>query len=178
MIQSSRYAAPGSTSVITRLILADADQQLPVRAQRQPTDSARLPYHCSQQELPCDVSDVMRAARERRATAPSTPTSILRRTWSQRRSPSSYASSARASARSRRAGVDQIVRAYLSVEHRDNPEDGCPSAALLDEIGRSTDATKRAYTDGLLVVIDDIAAHLASDDPHSAHVKRSASSPC
>src|SRR6266511_1398202 len=57
-----------------------------------------------------------------------------------------------------RDGLEQIVRAYLSVEHRDNPEDGCPSAALLDEIGRSTDATKRAYTDGLLVVIDDIAA--------------------
>ena len=70
-----------------------------------------------------------------------------------------------------RAGLEQIVRAYLSVEHRDNPEDGCPSAALLDEIGRSTDATKGAYTDGLLVVIDDIAARLASDDPHLARVK-------
>src|SRR5439155_19197883 len=70
-----------------------------------------------------------------------------------------------------RAGLAQIVRAYLSVGHRDNPEDGCPSAALLDEIGRSTDATKRAYTDGLLVAIDDIAARLASDDPQSARVK-------
>src|SRR5947209_12856168 len=49
-----------------------------------------------------------------------------------------------------RAGLEQIVRAYLSVEHRDNPQDGCLSAALLDEIGRSTDATKRAYTDGVL----------------------------
>ena len=43
-----------------------------------------------------------------------------------------------------RAGVEQYVRAYLSVEHRDNPDDGCPSAALLDEIGRCTDATKQA----------------------------------
>jgi AcrR family transcriptional regulator len=67
--------------------------------------------------------------------------------------------------------VEQIVRAYLSIEHRDNPEGGCPSAALLDEIGRSTDATKRAYTDGLLGVIDDIAERLASDDPRSARVK-------
>src|SRR5215213_10079075 len=40
--------------------------------------------------------------------------------------------------------VQQIVRGYLSVEHRDDPEGGCPSAALLDEIARSTDATKRA----------------------------------
>src|SRR5213592_1191300 len=70
-----------------------------------------------------------------------------------------------------RAGLEQIVRAYLSVEHRDNPEGGCPSAALLDEIGRSPDATKRAYTDGLLAVIDDIAARMASDDPNWARMK-------
>ena len=69
------------------------------------------------------------------------------------------------------AGLEQIVRAYLSVEHRDNPEGGCPSAALLDEIGRSPDATKRAYTDGLLAVIDDIAARMASDDPNWARMK-------
>jgi AcrR family transcriptional regulator len=70
-----------------------------------------------------------------------------------------------------RAGLEQFVREYLSVQHRDNPEGGCPSAALLDELGRSTDATKRAYTDGLLVVIDDIAARLAPDNPHLARVK-------
>ena len=69
------------------------------------------------------------------------------------------------------AGVEQFVRAYLSAEHRDNPADGCPSAALLDEIGRCPDATKRAYTDGLLVYIDDIAARLAPHDPRSARVK-------
>src|SRR5947207_4015228 len=62
-----------------------------------------------------------------------------------------------------RAGVEQLVRGYLSVEHRDNPEGGCPSAALLDEIGRSTEPIKRAFTDGMLVVIDDIAARLAPD---------------
>jgi TetR/AcrR family transcriptional regulator, transcriptional repressor for nem operon len=70
-----------------------------------------------------------------------------------------------------RAGVEQYVRAYLSVEHRDNPDDGCPSAALLDEIGRCPDATKQAYTDSLLVVIDDIAARLAPQDPPSARAK-------
>jgi TetR/AcrR family transcriptional repressor of nem operon len=70
-----------------------------------------------------------------------------------------------------RAGLEQFVREYLSVQHRDNPDGGCPSAALLDELGRSTDATKRAYTDGLLVVIDGIAARLAPDNPHLARVK-------
>ena len=70
-----------------------------------------------------------------------------------------------------RGGVEQFVRDYLSVQHRDNPQGGCASAALLDEIGRSTDAIKRAYTDGVLVEIDDIAARLAPDDPQSARVK-------
>jgi len=69
------------------------------------------------------------------------------------------------------AGLEQFVREYLSIEHRDSPEDGCPSAALLDEIGRSTDAVKQAFTDGLLVAIDDMAARLAPDDPQSARVK-------
>jgi TetR/AcrR family transcriptional regulator, transcriptional repressor for nem operon len=68
-----------------------------------------------------------------------------------------------------RAGVEQYVRKYLSIQHRDNPDTGCPSAALLDEIGRFTDAT--AYTDGVLAVIDDIAARLAPEDPQSARVK-------
>jgi AcrR family transcriptional regulator len=66
-----------------------------------------------------------------------------------------------------RAGVEQIVRDYLSVQHRDS-RDGCPSAALLDEIGRSPAATRHAYTDGLLGVVDDIAARLAPHDPESA----------
>ena len=70
-----------------------------------------------------------------------------------------------------RPGLEQIVRAYLSVEHRDNPGGGCPSAALLDEITRSPAATKRAYTDGLLAVIDDVAARLGSNDPSWARMK-------
>jgi TetR/AcrR family transcriptional regulator, transcriptional repressor for nem operon len=70
-----------------------------------------------------------------------------------------------------RAGVEQYVREYLSVQHRDNPGDGCPSAALLDEIGRCADTTKQAYTDGLLAVIDDITARLAPGDPPSARAK-------
>jgi TetR/AcrR family transcriptional regulator, transcriptional repressor for nem operon len=67
--------------------------------------------------------------------------------------------------------VEQVVRAYLSTGHRDDPEAGCPSAALLDEIGRSSESTKRAYTDGLLALIDDIAERLAPDDPGPARVR-------
>jgi len=67
-----------------------------------------------------------------------------------------------------RAGVDQFLRWYLSVEHREDREDGCPSAALLDEIVRGSDATRRAYTDGVLAMADDVAARLVPDDPRSA----------
>ena len=70
-----------------------------------------------------------------------------------------------------RAGLEQLIRAYLSVEHRDNPDSGCPSAALLDEIGRSTGTTRRAYTDGLVSVIDDLAARLPSNDPDQSRVQ-------
>src|ERR671911_1184815 len=57
--------------------------------------------------------------------------------------------------------LEEIVRAYLSPEHRDDTAGGCPSAALLDEIARSSDAVKRAYTDGQRAIIDDAAARLA-----------------
>ncbi|SFR02818.1 DNA-binding transcriptional regulator, AcrR family [Lentzea waywayandensis] len=69
-----------------------------------------------------------------------------------------------------RAGLDQIIRAYLSPEHRDSREEGCPSAALLDEIGRCAEPTKQVYTDSVLAFIDDIAARLAPHDPRSARV--------
>jgi len=66
-----------------------------------------------------------------------------------------------------RAGIEQVVRRYLSPEHRDNPEEGCPSAALLDEISRCPEATRQAYTEGGLAFIDDLAARLAPHDPRS-----------
>jgi AcrR family transcriptional regulator len=69
-----------------------------------------------------------------------------------------------------RAGIEQFLRWYLSVEHRDDRVDGCPSAALLDEIGRSTEATRKAYTDGLMEMADDIASRVAPHDPQSARV--------
>ncbi|MGP4050212.1 TetR/AcrR family transcriptional regulator [Streptomyces sp. 2A115] len=70
-----------------------------------------------------------------------------------------------------RAGLEQIVRGYLSPQHRGSLVDGCPNAALLDEIGRTTDTTRQAYTDGVLVLIDGIAARMAPEDPSSARVK-------
>ena len=67
--------------------------------------------------------------------------------------------------------LEEIVRGYLSTQHRDDTEGGCPSAALLDEIARSGDEVKRSYTDGQMAIIDDVAARLAPDDPQSARVR-------
>jgi len=67
-----------------------------------------------------------------------------------------------------RAGLERLVRDYLSIEHRDNPADGCPSAALLDEIGRSSDDAKRTYTDGMLGIADHIASVIAPKDSPAA----------
>jgi len=70
-----------------------------------------------------------------------------------------------------RAGLEGFLREYLSPQHRDKPADGCPSAALLDEIARCPAQTKHAYTDGAQAILDEIAARLAPEDPQSARAK-------
>jgi TetR/AcrR family transcriptional regulator, transcriptional repressor for nem operon len=67
-----------------------------------------------------------------------------------------------------RVGLADFVHQYLSPEHRDNPNLGCPSAALLDEVGRCADVTKRAYTDGAEAILAEIATRLAPENPRSA----------
>ena len=64
-------------------------------------------------------------------------------------------------------GTEQFVRAYLSLEHRDNPGAGCPSAALLGEIGRCDHGTREAYSAGISALVDVIAAHIQPGDPAS-----------
>jgi AcrR family transcriptional regulator len=67
-----------------------------------------------------------------------------------------------------RAGLEAFIRAYLSPEHRDQFADGCPSAALLDEIGRRPSATRQVFTDELMGVIDDIASRLDPTESEAA----------
>ena len=64
-----------------------------------------------------------------------------------------------------RATFERFVRDYLSPAHRDHPEDGCPSAALLEDIGRSSNAVRHAYSEGMLAMIDDVAGLLGESDP-------------
>jgi len=67
-----------------------------------------------------------------------------------------------------RAGIEAFVRAYLSPEHRDQCAEGCPSAALLDEIARRPVAIRQVFTDELMGVIDDIASRLDPTDVDAA----------
>ncbi len=67
-----------------------------------------------------------------------------------------------------RASLEQFIRGYLSAEHRDQTAIGCPSAALLDEIGRCDRQVREAYTGGAQAIIDAVAAHLSPDDPPAA----------
>jgi TetR/AcrR family transcriptional regulator, transcriptional repressor for nem operon len=69
-----------------------------------------------------------------------------------------------------REGLDAFIRLYLSPQHRDKSADGCPSAALLDEIVRRPDATRQVFTDELMGVIDDIASRLDPTDAAAARI--------
>lgn len=64
--------------------------------------------------------------------------------------------------------LDAFIRGYLSPAHRDNPADGCPSAALLDEIARSDEATRDAYTEGARSMIEAVARQLDDGDSELA----------
>ena len=67
-----------------------------------------------------------------------------------------------------RAGLEALIRAYRSPQHRDQFADGCPSAALLDEIVRRPAATRDVFTDEVLATADDIAARLDPTEPDAA----------
>lgn len=68
------------------------------------------------------------------------------------------------------AGLDSVealaemVQAYLSPEHRDAPETGCPSAALLPEIARLPLEARAAYTARFEGLIERVSTVLSSDD--------------
>src|SRR3954447_7810369 len=70
-----------------------------------------------------------------------------------------------------RAGLEAFICSYLSPQHRDQYADGCPSAALLDEIARRPAATKQVFTEELTRTMDDIASRL---DPTHLEAARTA----
>jgi TetR/AcrR family transcriptional regulator, transcriptional repressor for nem operon len=66
------------------------------------------------------------------------------------------------------AALADYIREYLSPDHRDQPDIGCPSAALLDEISRCDDAVRDAYTDGVTAIVSETATRLSPNEPASA----------
>jgi AcrR family transcriptional regulator len=69
-------------------------------------------------------------------------------------------------------GIEGAIRRYLNKSHLEGSEEGCPSAALLPEIGRQPEPTRKAYADGLLPFIKTLADQLP--DPGSTASNRRA----
>ena len=61
-----------------------------------------------------------------------------------------------------KGGIKSVVETYLSITHRNHPEQGCPLAALGSELANADEGTRHAATRGLNGMID-IIAGLAGD---------------
>jgi AcrR family transcriptional regulator len=57
-------------------------------------------------------------------------------------------------------GLEAVLTAYLSAEHRDNPRSGCVSAALLPELARQPPETRSLLASRLLAMAQQMAASL------------------
>ena len=67
-----------------------------------------------------------------------------------------------------RKGLEAAVADYLSTEHRDNPRDGCPLAALGSEMARADPQTRAAATAGFLKLVDALAGGFDEGTPDEA----------
>jgi TetR/AcrR family transcriptional repressor of nem operon len=57
-------------------------------------------------------------------------------------------------------GPEMAIDAYLSPAHRDNPAEGCASAALLPELARQPAAARQLYTERFLSLVRQVSAAL------------------
>ena len=62
-------------------------------------------------------------------------------------------------------GLEAVLAAYLSAEHRDNPANGCVSAALLPELARQPPETRSLLASRLLAMAQHMAASLPPRTP-------------
>ncbi len=58
------------------------------------------------------------------------------------------------------AGLETMIRDYLSPRHRDRADDGCPTAALVAEVARHPKATRDAFTAKVSTFIELIATQI------------------
>ena len=57
-------------------------------------------------------------------------------------------------------GLEAVIAAYLSPEHRDNPQIGCTLSALLPELARQPLDTRIVYMERILDAVSEMAAAL------------------
>ena len=57
-------------------------------------------------------------------------------------------------------GLEAVLAAYLSAEHRDNPGGGCVSAALLPELARQPPETRSLFAARILAMAQQMASSL------------------
>src|ERR1700693_4391263 len=73
-----------------------------------------------------------------------------------------------ASGKKGRNGLKAALAAYLCAEHRDNPRDGCPLAALGSELARSDTRVRDVATTGFSRMVEILAAHFDQARPAEA----------
>jgi TetR/AcrR family transcriptional regulator, transcriptional repressor for nem operon len=67
-----------------------------------------------------------------------------------------------------RTGFKAAIAMYVCAEHRDNPRDGCPLAALGSELARSDKRVRDVATTGFSRMIEILAAHFDQARPAEA----------
>lgn len=62
-------------------------------------------------------------------------------------------------------GLEVIVRGYLSLRHRNQPEQGCAGASLAAEVARHPKHTRQVFSESIDRVIDLIETHIPATEP-------------
>ena len=64
--------------------------------------------------------------------------------------------------------LSELIRSYLSPAHRDRPDTGCASAALLPEISRQPRSVRKAYTARIREIIEQMTRRLPQNRTNPA----------
>ncbi|MEW2569191.1 TetR/AcrR family transcriptional regulator [Streptomyces sp. NPDC047070] len=65
--------------------------------------------------------------------------------------------------------LERVVAGYLSTAHRDAPDGGCPSAALVTDAGRHSEGVQSAYAEGVEGYLTGFAAEFVREAEEQGH---------
>ncbi|WP_326816222.1 TetR/AcrR family transcriptional regulator [Streptomyces sp. NBC_01762] len=65
--------------------------------------------------------------------------------------------------------LERVVVGYLSTAHRDAPDGGCPSASLVTDAGRQSEAVQSAYAEGVEGYLTGFAAEFLREAEEKGH---------